>query len=209
MAENLFEMLTGRIDEAFEKYDSFFPIVSHAAYLPLEGILADTAKDISCSRGCSYCCSRIVVCSRIEGLALSDYLYGYSGLDAERLSAAVAEHAVSIADFIDRRSAENDHTAIWFNKNNPCPFLDNNICSVYPARPLSCRTYHSTDDPQGCRQAVRSVGQVQLLLDAEALYQFVLFKIAQRVDSSLAVNGVLTIIIRDILESGAIKKRDQ
>ncbi len=36
--------------------------------------------------------------------------------------------------------------------NIPCALLDNNQCSIYPARPFRCRNFHSTD-AQACKDS--------------------------------------------------------
>jgi Fe-S-cluster containining protein len=38
----------------------------------------------------------------------------------------------------------------YFNRQIPCIFLSNNRCMIYEARPTSCRTHVSVDDPEKC-----------------------------------------------------------
>lgn len=202
---DLSSFLFGRIDEAFERYDSYFPIVNHVVYLPLEGILRDAAPRLSCRKGCHSCCGRIITATRIEALALVDYIYAFTTYDTTAIKAQVRDHARMLKDFLDAAESENnDH--IWFEKKIFCPFLKNGECGVYAARPLSCRLFHSTDGIEKCETPIRSAGQLAMLGEAEALFQVLFYKTVARVDSALAVKGVLPIIIDDIVESEGFKK---
>jgi len=208
MDDDLFSMFEKRIDEAFEQYDSYFPLLHYALYAPLQGILAEAGGGISCKKGCSRCCSRIVVASRLEALALIDYIYAFTDFDREGANVQIAEHAALLRGFLDERSGAGDGDAVWFEKNIPCPFLRGDICSVYEGRPLSCRLYHSLDDPELCARPVRGVAELPLLSDAEKLFRILARKISARIDPSLEVNGVLTIMMDEFIESGAFKKED-
>jgi len=206
MSDDLYSSLTRRVEEAFERYDSYFPILHYAVYVPLQGLLDAAAGSISCKSGCSFCCSRLVVTSRVEGLALADYIFGYSSLDPDRVSAAVSTHAGALRSFMDGLTEEKDRNEIWFTKNIPCPFLENALCTVYEARPLSCRTYHSLDDPGKCKEPLRTVGQEKMLTDAEALFQMVLYRVAAKVDERLAMTGLFSLIMDEIIKSDMLKK---
>lgn len=208
MTGDLFSMFEKRIDEAFELYDSYFPLLHYALYAPLQGILAEAGGKISCFKGCSRCCSRIVVASRVEALALIDYIYAFTDFDRDETNRRVGEHAALLRGFLDDRSGGDDENAVWFEKNIPCPFLRDEICSVYEGRPLSCRLYHSLDDPERCARPVRDVAELPLLTDAEKLFRILVQKVAGRIDASLEVNGVLTIMMDEFIASGAFKKDD-
>ncbi len=208
MSDDLYSVLEKRIDEAFEKYDSYFPLLHYALYTPLQGILNEARGSISCFKGCSHCCSRIVVASRAEALALIDYVYAFTNFDRDEIDRRLSEHAALLRSFLDERSDRSDENAVWFAKNIPCPFLENDICSVYEGRPLSCRIYHSLEDPEHCKRPVRNVAELPLLTDAEKLFRMLAQKIATKVDPSLEVNGVLTIMMDEFIAGGAFKKDD-
>ncbi len=206
MAEDLYTTLNRRLDEAFERNDSYYPILRHAVYAPLQGILDAAAPSVSCKSGCDRCCSRLVVTTRIEGLALADYLYGYSHRDIEKTEKDISLHAEKLRNFMESLSADSPKNETWFSYNIPCPFLEDSICSVYDARPLSCRTYHSLDDPVKCAEPLRKVGQEKMLIDAEALFQMFVYRAASRVDERLAMTGLFSIIMDDIIKSDMLKK---
>lgn len=206
MTGDLHTLLMSRIDEAFERFDSYYPILAHTVYAPLEGLLREAAPRVRCGKGCDFCCSRIVVASRIEALGLIDYMLGYASRSVDDLRALVSPHAAALKQFLNERAEADDRDATWFSRGTPCPFLVDGACSVYEARPLSCRAYHSTDEPEKCREAVRTVGQVQMLKDAEALFQVIVSRVAGRVDPVLATDGLLTIMLDDALQEDNFKK---
>ena len=47
----------------------------------------------------------------------------------------------------------------WFQQGVPCPFLEEESCSIHPDRPLVCREYLVTSPPAAC--AVLGSGQVR------------------------------------------------
>lgn len=208
---DLYSLLAGRTDEAFQRYSSAWGLLNHAVYQPLQGILDGTGGDISCKKGCSSCCRRIVVCTRFEALAALEYMHGIhdrSGPSSDAMASSIEKHSRALKEFLQSKEAKESDQAIWFKRNIPCPFLADDACSVYVGRPLSCRIYHSTDDPGECLKPVRRVGQLTILLDAESLFQMIVFKIARRFDESYAVDGLMTIAMDSILQSAVFKKEN-
>ncbi len=47
----------------------------------------------------------------------------------------------------------------YFRQGIPCPFLEDESCSIHPERPLACREYLVTSPPEHC--ADPRVGQVE------------------------------------------------
>ena len=83
---------------------------------------------LACRSGCSYCCAQPVVVTAIEVFALAALIR-----DREGAAAPVA----AAAEKVQGRSLQGS----WPR----CPLLDDNKCSVYALRPLSCRGYVSFD----------------------------------------------------------------
>lgn len=103
---------------------------SHAASARTAG---DVQDPIACRAGCSWCCHLPVMTSPPE----------------VRLAWAHARRTLppGTLEAIAREARELDVSV-----PRPCPFLVDDRCSVYAARPLACRGWNSTD-ADACRRA--------------------------------------------------------
>ncbi len=75
-----------------------------------------------CHKGCSYCC--------------------HVALDVTALEAIYIH---SITDI------EINHRSVKIDKTSACPFLKNDICSIYELRPLVCRLFASLEPVKMCK----------------------------------------------------------
>ena len=97
---------------------------------------AEDRGPIACAAGCDFCCHLRVMATAPEVFALLDYLL--VNLD---------EHAFAA---FERRLVETDRRLRGLSAdeilrtNIACPVLVDGFCSGYAARPLNCRSYHST-----------------------------------------------------------------
>lgn len=99
---------------------------------------------IHCGKGCSGCCSLVVNCTFPEAAVVAAAL---SGPQADRLREQVAR----IKATADRSNDLKEWLSSYRQQAGPCPFLDQaGSCSIYPVRPLSCRTLLATQPPQWC-----------------------------------------------------------
>ena len=94
-------------------------------------ILDITAKShvkqpAACGRGCHYCCRTLVTATAPEILRLAQAVKARPDIAARIQPAAVQARATPVT---------TPHTA-----RQPCPVLDAEICSLYEARPLVCRS---------------------------------------------------------------------
>lgn len=82
-----------------------------------------TGKKLACSRGCSNCCEthRDIPVYPIEIVGIYWYV---------------------IEKIEDPLRAEIKTSLIKHKKGEKCPFLVQNICSIYPVRPLACRQFN-------------------------------------------------------------------
>jgi hypothetical protein len=62
----------------------------------------------------------------------------------------------------------------YFHAGVPCPFLEDESCSIHPIRPLSCREYLVTSPPELCQDpSVHEVSGIRLPLKlSRALFAF-------------------------------------
>lgn len=81
-------------------------------------IAAPLGDQITCSAGCSSCCTSITVFP-VEAAAIRESLSKLPGHHAEEILRHVSEHA----------------------DGERCPLLSHNHCLLYEARPIICRTH--------------------------------------------------------------------
>ena len=97
-----------------------------------------------CGPGCGNCCSLTVNVSFPEALLLASQL---TATQKGRLDVTVAKLREHARQSADARSFLTGYRAAV----GPCPFLDASAnCSVYPARPLSCRALLATRPSDWC-----------------------------------------------------------
>jgi Fe-S-cluster containining protein len=82
------------------------------------GIAATLGKQITCSAGCSSCCTAITIFP-VEAAAMRKALENLPDIQAEEIRRQISEHAA------DER----------------CPLLLHHHCMLYDARPIICRTH--------------------------------------------------------------------
>lgn len=146
------------------------------------------ATPISCGPACGACCRQMVPVSFFEAEALAQW---FDTLPAERRAelegrfhrALLALRDAGVIDKIIGESWTLDEDAAtkmaidYFHAGVPCPFLENESCSIHSIRPLSCREYLVTSDPALCQDpSVNHVAGVQLPLKMSR----VLFAFGQR-----------------------------
>jgi Fe-S-cluster containining protein len=134
----------------------------------LEQIRQDN-KEATCQKGCSSCCSLYIEANLQECEAIVYYLYNNSDI----LSVFLRQYPVwrnimrQSGDVFRRceqalkkkRDKEYDAynqqelaDALLFYKlqNNPCPFLNNGICTIYEVRPYTCANHFVTTPSEWC-----------------------------------------------------------
>ncbi len=90
----------------------------------------------ACTKGCSYCCRNFVSLSAPQAFVIADHIRSaYSeNLDAavERIFAAEEQ----------TRDVDQERR---YTERQPCALLVDDVCSVYEARPTTCRGWASID----------------------------------------------------------------
>lgn len=106
---------------------------------------AEEKAQIACAAGCGLCCVLHVPVLFPEAIATADFV-------RERWSAAARQAlATRLDDLCTAIAGLDDEECVL---RHPCAFLDaDGRCSIYPVRPLICRSVTSTD-PETCREAL-------------------------------------------------------
>jgi Fe-S-cluster containining protein len=135
------------------------PVLAADVVPALQGLVnavvaaAEAGKAISCRKGCGACCRQLVPISRTEGERL---LSTVAALPAGRRAAlearfTAAEAALAAADLKERKGRpDRELSTAYFALGIPCPFLEEESCSIHPDRPLVCREYLVTSPADLC-----------------------------------------------------------
>ena len=102
------------------------------------GLIEEKSVKLACREGCSLCCRslRVDVFAH-EVFLIADHIRShFSGDEFAAVLARLAAHSESVCALTPFEHA---------TRNTVCPLLQNDRCSVYAARPHSCRRHHSQD----------------------------------------------------------------
>ena len=146
--------------------------VQLGAILPLIQQLADTVVDvavaecheqrvaISCKKGCGACCVQAVPLAPAEARFIRDLVEALpepqraTVLERFRDAREALAQAGLLDTFLDTSglSAEEirEIGRAYLKLQIPCPFLENQACSIHPQRPIRCREYLVTTSPEFC-----------------------------------------------------------
>jgi len=157
--------------------------VPATAVLPaLQGLVnevvgaAETGREISCRKGCGACCRQLVPISRTEGEALLALVEAMPREQRKAVRARFSAAEVAIAGAgLTERSVRSDRemSVAYFALGVPCPFLEEESCSIHRDRPLVCREYLVTSPAELCsgptQEGVAPVPVPKLSLAARGL----------------------------------------
>jgi Fe-S-cluster containining protein len=129
---------------------------------------------LACAKGCGACCRQLVPITVPEGLALARMMESWPEARRERARARFAAVVSGLLEsgWLTRWNDFLDHPTggpqafiglglDYFHLGLPCPFLEDEACSVYEERPLICRQFLALSDPAHCQnpapETVRTV----------------------------------------------------
>jgi Fe-S-cluster containining protein len=118
-----------------------------------EAGLMKSGEAISCRKGCGACCRQLVPVSRTEGERLLALVETMPAGRREALHSrfAAAEAIIADAGLAERgQRTDRELSLAYFALRLPCPFLEEESCSIHPERPLVCREYLVTSPAELC-----------------------------------------------------------
>jgi Fe-S-cluster containining protein len=127
-----------------------------------------TSQAISCTKGCAACCRMLVPVSVPEAFALRDMVAtlpesrrtsihrALAGTAARLEQAGLLAQLQQVAE-TDRPITDDMMEPInraYYALKLPCPFLENEACSIYEDRPAACRELLVTSPADWCQDMV-------------------------------------------------------
>jgi Fe-S-cluster containining protein len=125
----------------------------NAVVTAAEAKLGETGAEISCRKGCGACCRQLVPVSRTEAERLLGVVEAMPAKRQRALKERFATAAASIkAAGLGEKAgrADRELSVGYFALGIPCPFLEEESCSIHPERPLVCREYLVTSPAELC-----------------------------------------------------------
>jgi Fe-S-cluster containining protein len=134
--QNSLNRLRAATDLAMKRLDQFSAGWQNA--------FAAASGHIHCRRGCCNCCTLAVNCSYPEAQVAS------AALLADHLP-RLRQHVHHLADLTQTASSLPAWLRAHRAGSGGCPFLDpDGTCTIYAARPLTCRALLATREPTWC-----------------------------------------------------------
>jgi Fe-S-cluster containining protein len=125
-------------------------------------------QPVSCKKGCAACCRMLVPVSAPEAFALREMVARLPEAGRQATLRRMAEtragleragllaHLTEIAE-TDRQLRDEEMESTnrrYYALRLPCPFLEQEVCSIYEDRPAACRELLVTTPPELCQDVV-------------------------------------------------------
>jgi Fe-S-cluster containining protein len=131
---------------------------------------AEAGRTISCRMGCAACCRMLVPVSPPEAFALKEYVDNLPADRRHHIARRLTEtkHRLEEHGLLDQLSAVAEGTEArsdedfeplnraYYSLRMPCPFLEQEMCSIYEARPAACRELLVTSPAEWCQDLVHN-----------------------------------------------------
>jgi len=148
--------------QVFELHDLLPTVRSLSESIIGEAVKAERAqgRSISCRSGCGACCRQIVPVSEVEARLIRDLVESLPEPRRSEVRARFETAKVQLAESTllatlrDPAGVTDDDLVPlaleYFRQGIPCPFLENESCSIYEDRPVVCREYLVTSPAENC-----------------------------------------------------------
>jgi Fe-S-cluster containining protein len=125
---------------------------------------------ISCHKGCGACCRQVVPISISEARGIAELVGQMPEPRRSQVQARFTEASARLASVGLREAFQRPDASIaerrqelglsYFALGLPCPFLEEEFCSIHPARPTACREYLVTSAAPHCARPSRETVQM-------------------------------------------------
>lgn len=114
---------------------------------------APDVATLACCAGCTWCCYFTVDVRAVEVFRILDFVErSFTSAEKARVYDEVRANSAAL-----RNLDENAR----MTRNVKCPFLNEGRCTIYAARPQSCRNYHATN-VAGCQRSYENPGNLDI-----------------------------------------------
>lgn len=133
-------------------------------------------NDLACDRLCSYCCTRNVTMTTLEGYRIIKYLESSGKIDLLFKVKADAEMTRYVPLITTNQMAQLGYEGKEIPEEDTgesvanCPVLENNECPIYEARPFGCRCLVST---YNCKETGYAEIEPFIVTLSNVFYQFI------------------------------------
>jgi Fe-S-cluster containining protein len=138
-------IVAAEMQQARADLDRAGPIAAYESSRSRHDVRLSAAADaptLACKSGCYWCCYFTVDVRAVEVFGILDFMAReLSAEDQTRVRREIEANSALLRDLSDFER---------MRRNVKCPFLAQGRCSIYQARPQTCRNYHATD-VTGCR----------------------------------------------------------
>jgi Fe-S-cluster containining protein len=128
---------------------------------------------ISCRAGCAACCREPVPIAQAEAVHLAELAASMPGERRDairgRSEAAIQrlEREAMLAEVARRMESGqpdvgSELAVAYLERQIACPFLEDEMCSIYEHRPAACREHVVTSPPSHCGEPAREIERVFL-----------------------------------------------
>ena len=139
------EIVTRETLQARADIDRLGPVAAYESSRSRHDARLSAAADghtLACKSGCYWCCYFTVDVRAVEVFSILDFMaHELSAAEQARVRGEIEANSAMLRDLSDLER---------MRRNVKCPFLAQGRCSIYEARPQTCRNYHATD-VAGCR----------------------------------------------------------
>ena len=136
-----------------------FQQMTHSFVGMAEDSVKSAGEKVSCTKGCGACCRQAVPLAEIEAYNIAELVESMPDerrVVIEKRFETAWRHFVEIGWFerLDNclTAPETREKVVleYFYEGIPCPFLEDESCSIHESRPLVCREYLVTSPAENC-----------------------------------------------------------
>jgi Fe-S-cluster containining protein len=159
-------IVTEEVQQARAEIDRHGPIAAYESSRRRHDARLSAAPDahtLACKSGCYWCCYFTVDVRAVEAFSILDFMTReLSPEEQARVRREIEANSASLRGLSELERMQ---------RNVKCPFLAQGRCSIYEARPQTCRNYHATD-VTGCRASYERPDDTEIDPDfAPLVYQ--------------------------------------